>query len=175
MSLAVVYFGVAVTMALLVSWAALVIVTALALPHKAQLAQSLLDKKPKKCFLSGLGMAILAFIALNLVSNPFPLIKLAGTALSLLSGGVLVIGGAGIASLLGARIGEMSGAKTSFGMLARGSLVHSFAMLFPLLGWFLMLPLSIVFALGSGVLAVLPQKQTYSSPVVPPLDATGVA
>ncbi len=177
MNLALVQFGVAITMALLTSWAALVIVTALALPQQAQRARNLLDSKPKKCFLTGIGMAILVFIALTLVGNPQGPIKLTGFVLALLCGGILIMGGAGIASLLGTRIGEMSGARTSFGMLVRGSLVHSFAMLFPLLGWFLMLPLSILFALGSGVLAVLPQKHTYSSPVVPPLshDATGVA
>jgi len=164
-------------MALLTSWSALVIVTALALPQQTHRAQTFLDKNTKKCFFVGLVMAVLVFIALTMVGNPAGPIKLVGMALALSLGGVLIVGGAGIASLLGSRIGEMSGARTSFGMLVRGSIVHSFAMLFPLLGWFLMLPLSIIFALGSGVLAILPQKQTYSSPIIPPLsqDVTGVA
>lgn len=177
MSLAIVQFGVAITMALLISWAALVIVTALAMPERASRAQSLLQNSPKKCFFAGLLMLFVVFIALNLAGNPHRTVKTAGAVLSLFSGGILIVGGAGIASLLGARIGEASGGKTSFGNLVRGSLLHSFAMLFPLLGWFLMLPLSAAFALGAGALASMPQKRTYSSPIAPPFspDATGAA
>ncbi len=173
MSLAQVQFGVAITMALLLSWAALVTVTALALPQNAKRAENALANSPKKSLVVGIIGTALTVLGLVLFANPVGIIKLAGFVLSLFMGVVLIVGGAGIAQILGTRIGEMSGAKTSFGALVRGSLVHSFSMLFPILGWFLMLPLSIIFAMGAGYLAIVPQKRTAERPIVPPLPHEG--
>jgi hypothetical protein len=173
MSLAQVQFGVAITMALLLSWAALVIVTALAFPQNSKRAEIALANNPKKTLIAGILGTALAILGLVLLGNTAGVIKIVGFVVSLCMGVILIIGGAGIAQLLGTRIGEISGAKSSFGALVRGSIVHSFSMLFPMLGWFLMLPLSILFAMGAGYFAIVPQDRTADKPIVPPLPHEG--
>ena len=44
---------------------------------------------------------------------------------------LLTLGGAGMAQLMGKRISEMSGAKTTFGALVRGSIAYSVGVFFP--------------------------------------------
>lgn len=175
MSLAQVQLGVVFTMALLFSWAALVIVVALALPTHAQRAETALATYPKRCFLFGLGMLALLILGFVMLSQALPLVKLAGFALSLCMGSLLLIGGSGIAHLMGTRIGEMSGARSSFGALVRGALVHSFAIIFPYLGWFIMLPLSLVLALGAGLIATVPKRRHAHSPMTTSFPQEGIA
>ncbi len=165
MSLAQVQLGVVITMALLFSWAALVTVVALALPTHAQRAENALARLPKRCFFVGLIMLALFILGFVLLGQAVPLVKLAGFALSLCMGVLLLVGGAGIAHLMGTRIGEMSGARSSFGALVRGSIVHGFSMIFPYLGWFIMLPLSLILSLGAGWYAVVPKKRAFLAPM----------
>ena len=124
MSLAQVQLGVVITMALLFSWASLVTVVALAFPVHARRAENALDRLPKRCLFVGVLMLALFILGFILLSQPLPPVKLIGFALSLCMGVTLLVGGAGIAHLLGTRIGEMSGAKSSFGALVRGSMAH---------------------------------------------------
>lgn len=165
MSLAQVQLGVVITMALLFSWAAMVTVVALALPTHARRAENALDRQPKRCLFTGLLMLAFLILGFVLLGQAVPLVKLAGFILSLCMGVLLLVGGAGIAHLMGTRIGEMSGAKSSFGALVRGSIVHGFSMIFPYLGWFLMLPLSLLCALGAGWYAIAPKRYPALSPL----------
>jgi hypothetical protein len=178
MTLAYVQLVVAVVVALCVSWAGLLMAVALALPRQTGIAEIALEENPKRSFFTGLGLLIVFFIAIRLIQLPFPLIKaLAFTTILGLSA-MLTVGAAGLAQLMGQRIGEMSGAKTSFGALVRGSLVYSLALCFPYMGWFLFAPLSGLCALGAGASALWPRRHRMAMPPVTPhrpMEGQGVA
>ncbi len=156
MTLAYVQAIVAGFVGLIASLTGLLMAVALLLPLNTGKAEKALDQSPVRCFLSGLGMLIVLIFALVCLNIPVPLIKLVGFVLTLGLVALGVLGGAGLAQLMGRRIGEMSGARTSFGCLVRGSLVYSIGVLFPYAGWFLLAPLSMICALGAGLSAVWP-------------------
>jgi hypothetical protein len=158
-ALGTVQAAVAVVVALIATWTGLLITVALAMPKQAGMAEYALETAPRRCFLSGLGMTALLILSFRFLQAPLPGLKIAGILLLLTLGAVLTIGAAGLAQLLGRRIGEMSGARTSFGTLVRGSLVYSLAMGFPLIGWYLFLPLSAVCALGAGAVALWARRR----------------
>ena len=178
MTLAQVQAVVALISALILSWASLLIAVALTLPEQTGRAEAALANRPKKCFAVGFGMAIL--LIATLFALRIPGVQLFGIFFSLFLAAIFVVGAAGFAKLMGTRIAKMSGWEShSFGNLVKGSLVYSVAMLFPLIGWYLFLPLSMLGAMGAGAMALWPKRKTL--PAVPPIsnaptmDFTGVA
>ncbi len=158
MTLAQVQAAVAVVAALVGTWTGLLIAVALLLPKQAARAELALEEHPKACFVSGLGM-VAALVGVFIVFQiPNTLVKLIGQLLFLGISATLILGGAGLATLMGRRISEMSGAKTSFGSLVRGSLIYSMAIGFPYVGWLLFAPLSAIFALGAGIRTLWPRR-----------------
>ena len=164
MSLAQVQLGVAVVVVLILTWAGLLISAALLLPRHAERASRLLEAAPWRSAAIGLGMAFLLGVLNALVRTPAPLLRFAGILGMLGIGGVMALGAAGIALLMGRRIGALSGASTSFGALVRGSLVYSLAVGFPFIGWWLFAPISILCAMGAGFAALLPEPRRAPMP-----------
>ena len=169
MTLAQVQATVAVVMALIGSWTALLISVTRSMPVQAGKAEEALTASPKRCFVRGLGMLLLSVLAVVLLRGN-PIMKLIGVLILLAQGMTLTVGAAGLAQVMGKRAAEMSGAKTSFGTLVRGSFIYSLAMLFPLIGWYLFLPLSAIFALGAGFTALRPERRA----TLPPLPTRAV-
>ncbi len=153
---------------LIATWAGTMMAVALWLPKQSKRASEALNGMPWVCGATGLGLAILLVIGIVLLGVPAPILKLAGIVLLLGLGALLSLGGAGIALLMGERISDLSGARTSFTALVRGSVVYSLAVGFPFIGWFLFAPLSIIFAMGAGVMALLPARQAAVPPMTPP-------
>jgi hypothetical protein len=168
MTLAQVQAAMAVVAVLVATWAGMMMAVALLLPKQSKRAAEALNGMPWVCGATGLGLAILVIIGFVLLQVPAPLIKLIGMVLLLGLGGLLSIGGAGVALLMGERISELSGAHTSFTALVRGSVVYSLAVGFPFIGWFLFAPLSLIFALGAGVVALWPSRAMATPPMTPP-------
>lgn len=168
MTQAQVQAAMAVVVVLIATWAGTMTAIAVLLPKQSKRASEALNRLPWLCGGTGLGLAILLFLGFVLIGVPAPLARLIGIVLLLGLGGLLSIGGAGIALLMGERISELSGARTSFTALVRGSIVYSLAVGFPFIGWLLFAPLSIVFALGAGMVALWPSRTTVP-PVTPPM------
>ncbi|HZO90454.1 MAG TPA: hypothetical protein VFB38_19160 [Chthonomonadaceae bacterium] len=177
MTLAQVQAVVAAVVALALSWAGLLLAVSLTLPVQTEKAARSLELAPKRCLLSGVGLFLLFLLGIRILGAPNPLVKLMAGLLLLGLGAVLSVGAAGLAQLMGDRIGEMSGAKTSFGLLVRGSLVYSAALFFPYLGWFLFAPLTTLCALGAGAAALWPKRPVPVTPLAttPPLEGQGAA
>lgn len=156
MSLAQVQAIVALFVEIMISLTCLLTVVAILLPGQSERAKCSLQETPRRCFIVGIGMVFLFIFGLVALNLPNPLLKL--FAFLLITGitGVLTVGGAGMAQLMGNRISEMSGTKTSFGAMVSGSVAYSVAVFFPYIGWFVLAPLSILFALGAGTMALLP-------------------
>jgi len=167
MSLAYVQAAAATVIYLIATWAGLMISMALLLPKQASKAEATLEKSPGRTFGVGIGMALILGISLLILNIPNPLAKLVGFLLLFGLGGLLAVGASGIAYLLGKRIGALSGEQTSFGTLMRGSIAYSLAGGFPIIGWWLFTPLTLLFALGAGTLAVLPDREVALPPIGP--------
>ncbi|MCW3098621.1 MAG: hypothetical protein JWL77_4239 [Chthonomonadaceae bacterium] len=168
MTQAQVQAAMAVVVVLIATWAGTMMAVALLLPKQAKRASEALNGMPWMCGATGLGLAILTIIGFVLLGVPAPPVKFVGFLLLMGLSALLCIGGAGVALLMGDRISEMSGARTSFAALVRGSVVYSLAVGFPFIGWFLFAPLSIIFALGAGVVALWPSRVTAVPPMTPP-------
>ncbi len=175
MTLAQVQGVVAGAVALIITWASLLMAVALLMPERTNRAEAVLETSPKRCFVNGLLCLVIAAVGLRLLQTPAPLIKLAGAVVLLGLGALLTVGAAALAQLMGRRIGEMSGARTSLGTLVRGSLIYSFALGFPLIGWYLFLPLSTLCALGAGAVAFKPARKHRNAPAMPALEGQGAA
>ncbi len=154
-------------LALIATWGGLLIATSLLFPVHAKRAEYALETNPKHCFGKGLVVLLVFILGMTLLSNPFPLAKLVGFGIVLLTLGIMVMGGAGTAHLMGRRISEMQEARTSFFSLASGSVVFSLAIGFPVIGWFLFAPISLVFAMGAGLSAIRPRRQVVAPPTSP--------
>jgi hypothetical protein len=94
--------------------------------------------------------------ALMLVSLPFGLAKMIGWLI--IAGGLMIasLGAAGLASLIGERLGQLSGpGRSAAAVFIRGAVALELAAAFPIIGWFFFLPVSTLTATGAAAFAVL--------------------
>ena len=154
----------------MVTWACILATVALLLPRQSGKAEATLEGSPVACFFGGLGMAIFLIFGLVLLNVPFPAVKTLGFLLVLALAGIMTIGSAGVVRLISKRIGQMTGDKSSFQSLIRGSFIYSFGLNVPLLGWLLFAPLAILFSLGAGISGLFPAHQTIAPQVPPPYN-----
>lgn len=165
MSLAWVQAMVALIVELMVSLTGLLTATAVLLPVHTKKAEIALERSTTKCLFRGVGLVFVFVIGIAMVSLPLPLAKLIGFLTIIGIASLLTLGGAGMAQLMGNRISEMSGAKTTFSALLHGSIAYSVGVFFPFIGWFVLAPLSILCALGAGVSALWPAPNSNPRPL----------
>lgn len=94
--------------------------------------------------------------ALILISLPFGPAKLIGWLI--VAGGLMIasLGASGLASLIGERLGQISGpGRSEAAVFIRGAVALELAAAFPIVGWFFFLPLSTLTATGAAAFAVL--------------------
>lgn len=143
---------------LLLSWFLL-------MPGMVECSRERVSKTPWKALLLGLMVLVVASIPLgilNTLAGPFQFLAYAG-------GFVLftfaTIGAAGIAAMMGERLRSQGVNATSPGALLRGAVALEFAVVFPILGWFILFPIVLLLSLGSALFALLhrtprPQVET---------------
>lgn len=137
------------------TWA-LLVASALMFGGRVGAAQRSIEQHPWRCLGLGIALALpLGTLAVALAAQPLPLLKLGGTVLYLMLFAIAMIGGGGLASLIGRRVLTMDPQLTAFQALGRGSGVLVGASLFPLLGWFLLGPAIVLVSLGSGAMSLV--------------------
>jgi len=157
MTLAQVQFWVAIVVALIASWSALLISVALLLPAAATRAQEELETAARRCGVRGILFWLLQIAAWGVLLNnriQAPVVKLICLAAALALGAAMTVGAAGLAQLLGARIVERARGATPWGALVRGSVVYSLACLVPVIGWLLFAPIAGIVSMGAGIAAM---------------------
>lgn len=128
----------------------LLIGVALLFETKANAARRVLENEAPRAF--GLGFVLLlplGFAAIAMLNGPGAL-KFCGLVLLSLLLAISLLGGAGLSLLLGERTGMRAPEISPFAALSRGAGMMSVAWLFPVLGWFLVAPASIITGLGAG-------------------------
>lgn len=145
---------------LLVGWT-------LVCPAAVERARGRLERTPWRCCglglvgLVGAGLPIL--IALNIKAGPAQFVGWLGLV-ALLT--VASLGAAGLAALMGERLRAAGLAASPAGATLRAAIVLELALVFPIVGWFMLLPLTVICALGAAILA-LPRLAV--RPAVPPV------
>ncbi|HLV80398.1 MAG TPA: hypothetical protein VKT32_08950 [Chthonomonadaceae bacterium] len=170
MTLAQVFAIVGLILLSMVTWACILATTALLLPRQSSKAETTLEGAPVASFFGGLGMMIILLFGLVLIQVPFPPVRVLGVLLVLALAGIMTIGSAGLVRLIGKRIGLMSNEKMTFKSLFRGSLIFSFGLNVPILGWLLFSPLALIFTLGAGIAGLFPSQQVITPQVPPPYN-----
>ena len=151
-------FGILIFLSL--SYPGLLLTWKLLFPDLVHRAQIILERTPWRSFWLGLGAALLFGIpALILISNPAGIAKLVGWAVVALILALSSIGSAGLVGCMGARLaGKSASNSPGFRRFLLGALALELSVAFPIIGWFLLLPLSTIASLGAAVLAVLRRK-----------------
>jgi hypothetical protein len=138
-------------------------------PATVERARLRLDRTPWQCFwLGGVAAAGLVIPVAVLLALPVGLAKLAGWGTISLALAVASLGAAGLAAKMARRLREDGGAP--LGSFVRAAVALELAAAFPVLGWFIVIPLAIVTALGASLFALLRW-----TPAPVPETATGLS
>jgi hypothetical protein len=126
-------------------------------PATVERARLRLDRTPWKCFfVGGLLTAVLAIPTVILFVVPNGAVQFAGWALVAVALTFATLGATGLASKMGERLGARSGNTLSpIASFVRGALALELAAAFPVIGWFIFIPLAVVTSLGASAFAVL--------------------
>jgi hypothetical protein len=140
------------------TWAGLLLAVGLLLPQHAQRAEYRLNTKPIASFFVGVLM-IIAFIASGaLFAVPNPIGKLIGFIGLVGIATMMVIGASGLSRLMATRMIVESTNMSRFDAFFRSSIIFSLANSFPIIGWFVFMPVAIAVSCGAGLAAVWPSR-----------------
>lgn len=161
------------------SWWALLVGSALLWHGRANWARAQLEARTGRVLATGVGAALGGGALIALLANlPNGVLKLSGWLLFFVMLGVAALGGGAIASLLGERLRRACPDLSVLGAVSRAAALLVGAQFVPLLGWFVLLPLCFLFALGAGCRALwnlrAPRlaKATASQVTATPIAAT---
>ncbi len=126
-------------------------------PEKVELARLRLQSTPWRTLCIGAAvMTISAFPTSILLALPFSLSKLLGVLLILIILGVASLGAAGLAAGMARRWRSTDHqAEQASHDFVKAAVALELAAAFPLIGWFLVIPLTIITALGAASYALL--------------------
>jgi len=126
-------------------------------PATVERARVRLDRSPWPCFwLGGVLTAALVIPIVVLLALPLGPAKFAGWTLIFAALGLSSLGAAGLAAKMAGQLERRSGGAASpLGAFVRAAVALELAAAFPLIGWFIVIPLAIVTALGATVFALL--------------------
>ena len=151
-----VYIVVFTLIGILLSLPALLVALNLLLPNVTRHAAARLDHHPYQSF--GLGLFVtslfLAFILItaNVAFGPVRAMSFFATFAGM---GLGTLGAAAMSRLLGQRLSHLATPNSELTNLVRGAVVYELACLFPLVGWFVFIPLVGVTVMGAAALGLL--------------------
>lgn len=155
MNLGVVFAFFGGLLALGVALPGLLLAWALLAPTVVERARLRLERTPWRCVVAGLALGLTGLaLVLPLLAGPGPLQALgwAGLGLILL---VASVGMAGLAALMGYRLGREPLPILTPRRLVQSAVALELAMVVPLAGWFVLLPAVLLLGLGAATLALL--------------------
>lgn len=126
-------------------------------PATVERAASRLESTPWRCLGLGIPAAIAVIIPIAILfSIPFPFAKFLGAISLFTAFGFAGLGAAGIAAKMGKRLQSRSNSTLSdSGAFVRSVVALELAAAFPLIGWLIVIPMTLITSLGAAVFAVL--------------------
>jgi len=123
-------------------------------PKQVAIAGTRVERTPWRCLGTGLlAAAALVFPALLLAAVPLPFSQLLAAGLLIFGLAVAALGAAGIAATMARRLSRRPDAAParSLGTFVLAAVALELAVAFPFIGWFLVLPITVVMSLGSAI------------------------
>lgn len=145
----------AILAALGIVFPGLLLAWSLLTPGMVDRSRERVRRTPWKSMFFGVFLLMVASVpigVLNALGGPFQFLAYA-SAFVLMT--LASMGAAGLASSMGERLRGQGVQVTSPGALLRGAVALEFAVVFPIIGWFIVLPFVFLLSLGASVLAVL--------------------
>lgn len=129
----------------------------LAFPETVARAGARITATPFRSFFLGVGGVLVTAIPVAILNAmPFGLAKFLSVLLVFGAFGVATLGAASLAVHLGDRLRDQAAPSlTRAGAVVRGSVVLELAAVFPLVGWFLVIPGVLLMGFGAGLFALL--------------------
>lgn len=126
-------------------------------PNVIARAQTRIQKSPWSCFGLGIGLAIPLAIAIAILSAiPLGVAQFFAFVIAFAALAVAGLGAAGIASAMGERIQAQSGEGLSdLAAFVRGAVALELAAAFPVIGWILFIPLTVLVSFGASMFSLL--------------------
>lgn len=126
-------------------------------PNRVRVARVRIEQTPWKCLLLGFVLAVgLTLPTAILLSLPAAPAKLLGWSVLFLGLAFSSLGAAGLARRLGEAFNNQAGGHfTPAGSFLRGAVILELAAAFPIIGWFLVLPISALECTGAACFALL--------------------
>lgn len=125
-------------------------------PNRVELAHQRLEATPWRSFFAGVGAAVAAAISISILfAIPLPFASFLGALLLFTVLAAAGIGAAGIASLMAERLQIRSGdSLNQFGAFIRAAVALELMAAFPLIGWLLIIPVTLLVSLGAASFAL---------------------
>src|SRR5260221_8184523 len=113
-------------------------------PAFVQRTEAAWTDRPVASFLIGLPVTgALTFIAFALLNAPLPAARVFGFVASGIALGFVFAGTAGLAARIGRSLGAPSDVGPEWAALLRAGIALELSMIFPILGWFIIAPISV--------------------------------
>jgi hypothetical protein len=143
-------------------------------PSLTERAREQIATRPQRSFWSGLGLAILLLLpTMLLLSLPSGVMKGLGWILILVELACSGLGAVGLAREIGNRLAKNSaGSMSLVNSFVRGAAALELAVIFPLIGWVFIFPITTLTSLGAAFYAFTTRKR--SAPVPAPAASNPV-
>jgi hypothetical protein len=141
----------------------------LLLPKVVARAEQRLSHTPWTCFFGGGAFLIIYLIPVIIFLNlPLPVFKAVGVIALLGLALVASVGAAGLAGLMGQHLNGLGLKSSVAGATIRGAVAMELAAVFPLIGWFTIIPIMFIITLGAALFALTGwQPKAVPSPASP--------
>ncbi len=137
------------------TWA-MVIACRLVFPELSERAANRMQSKAFASFWTGLAVtAIGLFLAIIFFNLPNPVARFVGADIVSFLLALSIVGCAGIGAIAGHRIQAHDERISEYAAFVRGSAFVIVACMSPLVGWFFIMPIALITAIGAGLNAVL--------------------
>jgi hypothetical protein len=125
-------------------------------PTTVERARLRLEQTPWRCFwLGGILSIVLAIPIATLLALPSGAATFIGASLLAVTLVLASLGATGLAAKMGEQLARRANGLSPAGAFVRGAVALELAAAFPILGWFIVIPLTIVTALGATAFALL--------------------
>lgn len=121
-------------------------------PEALRRSRAAYDQRSGRLTFAGLATAVPALLLGGaLLQGPHPLLKLVGAILVSAPVAVGLAGSAGLCDRIGAGLPGDADARLPWRRVLRGGIVLSFAFVLPVIGWFVLLPWTLVSGVGASL------------------------
>jgi hypothetical protein len=121
-------------------------------PEALRRSRAAYDQRSGRVTLTGLATAVPALlVGAGLLQGPHPLLKLIGGVMVSAPVALGLMGSAGLCDRIGAGLPGDTDARQPWRRVLRGGIVLSFAFVLPVIGWFVLLPWTLVSGVGASL------------------------